>query len=242
VSRTTVRPLSVEPVGDLEAAMAAADVELHVMADLLPLKGVWESSLHASGIRLRNAEGWGEPDWPHSRPRLTMRTERLVLRPFEVSDAQRVLKIQQNWNVTRMLRMAPWPQTLELTRGWLASHLEEWRAGTGYRFALVRAGTIIGCADVDEIEGGEGVIGYWLDEAAWGQGFATEAARAIVEFAFGRVGLHRLRSGHAFDNPASGLVLRKLGFEPLGATRVWSRPRGEEIVGLTYALGRPAAA
>jgi RimJ/RimL family protein N-acetyltransferase len=247
VSRRPVRPLSVEPVGDLESAMAAADVELHVMADLLPLKGVWDSSLHASGIRLRNAEGWGEPGWPHSHPRLSLSTKRLVLRPFEVSDAERVLQIQQNWNVTRMLRMAPWPQTLDLTRAWLASHAEEWRAGTGYRFALVHAGDVLGCADVDEVvrrdtEGGEGVIGYWLDETAWGQGFASEAARAVIDFAFGQLGLSRLTSGHAADNPASGRVLKKLGFRRIGETRVWSNPRGEEIQQVRYALGRPAAA
>ena len=73
VSRATVRPLSVEPVGDLLAALAAADVELRVMPDLLPLKGVWESSLHASGVRLRNAARWGEPGWPHSSPRVAPR-------------------------------------------------------------------------------------------------------------------------------------------------------------------------
>lgn len=66
VSRATVRPLCVEPVGDLLAALEAADVELRVMPHLLSLKGVWESSLHASGVRLRNAQRWGEPGWPHS--------------------------------------------------------------------------------------------------------------------------------------------------------------------------------
>ncbi len=66
VSRTTVKPLDVAPVGDLLAALEAADVELRVMPHLLPLKGVWESSLHASGVRLRNAQRWGEPGWPHS--------------------------------------------------------------------------------------------------------------------------------------------------------------------------------
>jgi hypothetical protein len=45
-------------VGDLLSALQAADVDLHVLPDLLPLKGVWDSSLHASGIRLRNAAGW----------------------------------------------------------------------------------------------------------------------------------------------------------------------------------------
>jgi hypothetical protein len=68
VSRVAVEPGAVEPVGDLLSALQAADVELRVMPDLLPLKGVWDSSLHASGIRLRNAAGWNAPGWPHSPP------------------------------------------------------------------------------------------------------------------------------------------------------------------------------
>ena len=66
VSRTTVRPRSSEPLGDLTAALEAADVELRVLPHLLSLKGVWESSLHASGVRLRNAQRWGDPGWPHT--------------------------------------------------------------------------------------------------------------------------------------------------------------------------------
>ena len=66
VARTVQTPLDVEPVGDLLAALEAANVELRVLPDLLSLKGVWESSLHASGIRLRNATGWNEPGWPHA--------------------------------------------------------------------------------------------------------------------------------------------------------------------------------
>lgn len=58
VSRQAVRPLQVEPIADLRAALAAEDVELRVLPDLTPLKGVWDTSLHASGLRLRNAKGW----------------------------------------------------------------------------------------------------------------------------------------------------------------------------------------
>lgn len=242
VAREAVRPLAVEPIGDLEAALAAANVELRVMDDLLPLKGVWESTLHASGVRLRNAAGWGAPDWPDGRPRKTLLTARLTLRPFELEDAARAVEIQSNWNVTRMLRMAPWPSTLPLMRDWLATHAAEWRAGTGYRFAIVHRGRLIGCADVDEIGGGQGVIGYWLDEAAWGRGFASEAARAVIDFAFDQLGLERLRSGHAADNPASGHVLQKLGFRRCGELRAWSRSRQAEIEQLHYDLGRPATA
>jgi RimJ/RimL family protein N-acetyltransferase len=244
VARQAVRPVEVSPIGDLPAALAAADVELHAMHDLLPFNGAWNSTLHFSGSRLRNAVGWEARDAaPAARPpRLQLRTERLTLRPFEVADAERVTEIGADWDIARMLRMAPWPTSREINRVWLQTHPAEWREGTAYRFAVVLAGRLIGCVDVDEIQQGEGVLGYWLERGAWGQGFATEAARAAIRFAFERLGLRRLASGHAFDNPVSGLVLRKLGFEPTGETRVWSRPRAEEIAQLTYALGRPAAA
>jgi RimJ/RimL family protein N-acetyltransferase len=241
VSRTTVRPVSVEPVGDPEAALAAADVQLHVMADLLPLKGLWDSSLQASGVRLRNAAGWGEPGWPHSRPRTRLRTGRLTLRPFELSDAERVAEILSNWNVTQMLSDAPWPVTPDNQRAWLNTHIEEWRAGAAYRFALIHAGELIGCADVG-VEGEVGELGYWLDEAAWGQGFATEAARAVLDFASEKLGLTRFKAGRAADNVASGHVLEKLGFRPVGEGEIWSIPRQATIPRVRYELGRLAAA
>lgn len=58
VSRSSVRPVAAKPCGNLLEALAAEDVELRVMQSLLPLRDVWSSSLHASGIRLRNAAGW----------------------------------------------------------------------------------------------------------------------------------------------------------------------------------------
>ncbi|MCI3134039.1 DUF6886 family protein [Phenylobacterium aquaticum] len=64
VSRQAVTPDAVETLTDLPAALAALGVELRLMESLLPLKDVWSSSLHASGIRLRNAQGWvaaGQP-------------------------------------------------------------------------------------------------------------------------------------------------------------------------------------
>jgi RimJ/RimL family protein N-acetyltransferase len=243
VARQAVRPLEVTPVGDLTAALAAADVELHTMHDLLPFNGAWLSTVHFSGSRLRNAVGWEARDAPSNRPpRLQLRTERLTLRPFEVTDAECVVDILSNWNVTRMLRMAPWPPTPQNQRDWLATHALEWRAGEAYRFALIHGGALIGCADLDGLERSEGEIGYWLGEAAWGRGFATEAARAVMELARERLDVSRFTSGHAADNPASGHVLEKLGFQRLDEVEVWSKPRQAMIRQVRYALGRPAAA
>jgi hypothetical protein len=61
VSRSTVRPLAVEPVGDLLAALVAGDVELRICQSLVPLgKAVIATSLEFSLIRMRNARGWDE--------------------------------------------------------------------------------------------------------------------------------------------------------------------------------------
>jgi hypothetical protein len=61
VSRTTERPVAMETIVDLPAAMAAAGVELRIMENLTPLRDVWSTSLHASGVRLRNASDWNGP-------------------------------------------------------------------------------------------------------------------------------------------------------------------------------------
>jgi [ribosomal protein S5]-alanine N-acetyltransferase len=137
-----------------------------------------------------------------------------------------------------MLRLAPHPYARHDAESWIASHEAEFKAGTAHRFVIEREGRMIGTCDVDEIANRAGDLGYWLDEADWGRGFATEAARAVVVFSFGPLALTRLTSGHAADNPDSGRVLAKLGFAEVGRIRTWSKPRAAEIDQLKYELPR----
>jgi hypothetical protein len=58
----------VEPLHSLDTCLSDAEVELRCLDQLTPLKPVWGSTLHASGIRLRNAVNWGKPTWTHSKP------------------------------------------------------------------------------------------------------------------------------------------------------------------------------
>lgn len=64
VSHRPESPIAVEPVGDLVEALRVAGVELRLMPSLAPLFGAWESTIHFSGIRLRNAVGWPETPPP----------------------------------------------------------------------------------------------------------------------------------------------------------------------------------
>jgi RimJ/RimL family protein N-acetyltransferase len=111
-----------------------------------------------------------------------------------------------------------------------------WR---GLPLGVELQGRLIGVVDIDEIGRGEGELGYWFERASWGQGYASEAAQAVLRFAICDVGLSRLRSGHALDNTASEKVLLKLGFRPVGTVRTTSRSRGEEISQRRYILTKP---
>ena len=175
-----------------------------------------------------------------NRPVVTLTTDRLALRPTTPADAQRAFEIQSDWDVTRMLRMAQFPPDADDMAGWFGEHRQEWIAGTAFRFAIERQGRMIGLVDLDEIDGEEGELGYWLEKPSWGQGYAFEAAQAVVTFAFEQIGLARLKTGHAADNPASGKVLLKLGFRPEKAMRKPSRSRGEEILHQSYSLASEA--
>ena len=71
-------------------------------------------------------------------------------------------------------------------------------------------------------------MGYWIARPFWGRGFATEAGRALLMLSR-MLGHRTIRAGHAVDNPASGKVLRKLGFRPTGEIRSqFSKGRGAE--------------
>jgi [ribosomal protein S5]-alanine N-acetyltransferase len=175
-----------------------------------------------------------------SPPRtLTLATARLVLYPSGQTEAARAFEIQSNWNVTRMLRMASWPPDRQAIDAWFAEHAGEWIAGRAYRFAIGLQGSMIGLVDVDGISDGSGELGYWIDEPFWGRGYAFEAASALVRFAFEEVGLERLLSGHAEDNPASGKILRRLGFEHVRDIQLHSRSRRTPITQRQYALPAP---
>ena len=59
-------------------------------------------------------------------------------------------------------------------------------------------------------------LGYWFGTHYWGQGYATEAARAVIDHAFGALGCEELQSGARISNPASRRVLEKCGFQWCG--------------------------
>jgi RimJ/RimL family protein N-acetyltransferase len=110
------------------------------------------------------------------------------------------------------------PSTLEETRRSLERKLDHVREhGFGMMAVTEReSGELYGFAGLQHLEGGPDVeIGYYLARAAWGRGLATELGQALVDTAFGTLGLERLVAVVRPENTASQGVLAKLGFRPV---------------------------
>lgn len=145
------------------------------------------------------------------------RTERLLLRPGWAEDAPALARAIADEAIVRNLATAPWPYGLEEAKAFLDAPKDRLLP----TFLLFRrtdgAPELVGGAGFGRLPGGGVEIGYWIARAHWGQGYAYEAGRQLVEIAR-TIGLPRLEAGHFIDNPASGRVLEKLGFKPTGRT------------------------
>ena len=160
-------------------------------------------------------------------------TERLLLRPAWPEDWQAVYSGIADEGVVRNLARAPWPYSKDDARSFVELPVDPMFP----RFLITRArdAALIGCIGIDMTEG-QIELGYWIGRAHWGQGYATEAGRGVIEVA-STLGHKHLVASHFLDNPASGKVLSKLGFEPTG--RVVNRHscgRGEAAPTAEYSL------
>ena len=160
------------------------------------------------------------------------RTERLFLRPGFPEDWEAILAGVADERVVRNLARAPWPYGAEDAKFFASMEQDQFLPN----FLITVPGVgVIGSAGLGEYEG-QPEIGYWIARRHWGQGFATEAARGVLEVAR-MLGHSKLKAGHFIDNPNSGKVLRKLGFQPTGRIRMRaSRARGTEVQSVEYEL------
>jgi [ribosomal protein S5]-alanine N-acetyltransferase len=145
-----------------------------------------------------------------------MQTERLLIRKFHNSDADALLTV---FGDPEVMRFGDGPQDKEWVQGWLAIHMQDYdRHGYGpYAVVERENGQLMGyCglfhfADINgrpEVE-----IGYRLARSKWGHGYATEAARAVRDFAFNTLSLKRLIALIDPANTASIRVAEKIGMK-----------------------------
>ena len=143
-----------------------------------------------------------------------LETARLVLRAPLLADAKALAMLVNDRRIAEMTTRIPFPNTLADTEGFLATV----NRGDGETAFLItmRDGTLLGLCGIARRDGQPPELGYWLGVPYWGQGFATEAARAAIDHAFADLGYDALVSGARVSNPASRRVLEKCGFQWTG--------------------------
>lgn len=145
----------------------------------------------------------------------TIETDRLILRPWRLSDAPALYSLARDPAIGPI---AGWPphESVEESAGVITAVLS---APETYAAVLKDAGKLVGCVGfnagdaanmpltADELE-----LGYWIGKPYWGCGYATEAARAVLAHGFDDLGLSGVHSGYYDGNERSRRVLEKLGF------------------------------
>ena len=145
-----------------------------------------------------------------------LETDRLLLRPFCEEDAEDVFSCWESDPDVAKYMFWTSHNDIEKTREWLRFEIGQIPKPDWYRFAVVlkKSGELIGTALIyfeEEVSCWE--IGYNLGKRYWGNGYATEAVRRVISFAGEELHLKQIVGRYAKENPASGKVMNKLGFQ-----------------------------
>jgi RimJ/RimL family protein N-acetyltransferase len=147
-------------------------------------------------------------------------TERLALRPFQTSDAERVSRLVSEPAVaSRISRSGIEYQSPEQ---WIDQQQVNFEEANYLTLAVVRHadGVLIGCVTQTHYEIDDNAeLDYWIGKPYWNQGYAAEACAPMIDYTFDAWNLHRIFACHFVTNPASGRVLEKLGFTREGTLR-----------------------
>jgi [ribosomal protein S5]-alanine N-acetyltransferase len=155
-----------------------------------------------------------------SRPTLT--TERLVLRPFAVEDAAEVTRLVSDRRIADTTLNIPHPYDEGMAEAWIGTHADVAERDEGLTLAVTeKAGrTLIGAVGLSITRAHRrGELGYWVAVEEWGRGYATEASRAMLDYAFGPLDLSRVVAHCLTRNAGSWRVMEKLGMQREGRLR-----------------------
>ena len=143
-----------------------------------------------------------------------LETERLVLRAPRLGDVKAVAALANDRRIAENTSRLPHPYRLADAETFIASVNKV--AGEASFVITTYDGDLIGCCGIGSLREDEPEVGYWLGVPFWGNGYATEMARALIDHTFGDRGHEVLLAGARISNPASRRVLEKCGFQWTG--------------------------
>ena len=160
-----------------------------------------------------------------------LQSKRLRLKKPGPEDCNDLVRQLGDLEVAKWLSRVPHPYTESDVNDWLQGGLQGELDFCIYLDARVIGGVGLTREDDDYYE-----LGYWLGRDHWGSGYATEAARCLLDHARDALGITRFKSGYMIGNEQSGKVLKKLGFREVGEKEIFSIARGESVPSIRLLL------
>jgi RimJ/RimL family protein N-acetyltransferase len=142
-----------------------------------------------------------------------LETERLTLRAPRLGDAKAMAQLANDRRIAENTTRIPHPYRLADAESFIAQVNQ---GADELAFLITRDDEPIGACGLSQLDGPAPDLGYWLGAPYWGNGYATEAARALIDYAFTALNHEALQAGARVTNPASRRVLEKCGFQWTG--------------------------
>lgn len=152
----------------------------------------------------------------------TIETERLILRAFRSTDAADTAILMGDRAISDTTINIPYPYDETMFQQWFSGHQERLENNTEFNWAITKRedNILMGAISLmDMAPGFRAELGYWVAVPYWSQGFCTEAAQAIINYALNQLHLTRVYAYHMTRNPASGRVMQKVGMTHEGTLR-----------------------
>ena len=143
----------------------------------------------------------------------TLATSSLILRPLSPADASAIAKLANNYKVASMTESMPYPYYEADALRFIERCTSNTDDNCVYAIVEAGSGSLVGVCGLHANHGQMGMpyMGYWLGESHWGKGYATEAARALVDFFFKAGSQDELLISVLTENAASRRVIEKCG-------------------------------
>jgi [ribosomal protein S5]-alanine N-acetyltransferase len=166
-------------------------------------------------------------------------TLRLILREFSESDIPELLPLIGAREIAATTLRIPHPYEEKHAREFFATTPKENELRLAIR--LRSTGRLCGGIGLHpDTQHSEAELGYWIGVPFWGNGYATEAARAVIEYGFQKLKLERIIASHFKGNDRSGRVLQRIGMHHEGSVRHGVMKAGKLLDLETYAIVREA--
>ena len=171
---------------------------------------------------------------------MSIKTKRLQLRPFKLSDAADFQRLAGDKDVASTTLSIEHPYEDGLAEQWIRSSRIESSAGNLIAFAitLLEDCLFLGSISLHPNDSRkQSEISYWTGKPYWNQGYATEAVTGVLSFAFKSLKFDRVYAAHFTRNMSSGRVMQKAGMlyegSQLGPTVKWGVLESLELYGVS---------